>query len=346
MNIKWFSFFLLVLALFMISCDSNGSGEDKNKVPVVYSVGDYRNSLDVNVACYWRNDVKIDLGNSTDYSTALDVFSIGSDIYVAGNHIPAGGNQTACYWLNGERVDLGDGVNSSMANSIFVTGSDVYVAGKYKPPSASVQVACYWKNGVRTDLATSIESSEGSYIKVENDIVYVGGSHGSGGSTVYCYWIDGVISNLSEYYDHNITSFDVDGEDLYMGGNYLTDISNPDIPCIWKNGTKITLASGVLSAKVESIDIQSNEVYAGGFVRDASNYINACIWNNGVRTDIANIARVYTIALNGEDFYAGGYTGTISDGQASYWLNGELIALGSGLTESRIFDMVVVLESI
>jgi len=90
-------------------------------------------------ACYWKDDVRIDL-SAGDVCIAYSITVSGDSVYVAGLFWEDG-IQKACYWKDGVRIDLSDGVES-YACSIAVSDGSVYIAGEYYLDNGS-SVVCY-----------------------------------------------------------------------------------------------------------------------------------------------------------------------------------------------------------
>ncbi|MDR1876280.1 MAG: Ig-like domain-containing protein [Flavobacteriaceae bacterium] len=113
----------------------------------VYVAGNYNNASYKSVAALWKNGVKQDFTDGTNYAGASSVFVSGSDVYVAGYEYP-----DVVLWKNGVKqilpatsrsfVKTSSGRGYADVTSIFVSGNDVYVTGvdNDKP--------VLWKNGV------------------------------------------------------------------------------------------------------------------------------------------------------------------------------------------------------
>jgi hypothetical protein len=83
----------------------------------VYAGGRYYDtSLSHEVACYWKNGERVDLGLEKA-SVIQSLFVSGSDVY-AGGLWSNSGVYTACYWVNGVRTDLDE--YNSYVYSIFI----------------------------------------------------------------------------------------------------------------------------------------------------------------------------------------------------------------------------------
>jgi hypothetical protein len=241
----------------------------------VYLAG-YRWGTDHNVACYWKNGERTDLGEGIVY--AITVF--GDNVYTAGSYYnrdiePL--KERPCYWKNGVRFDLANEANEGNAADIAVNGEDVYVVGHYVDNNY-LSNFCYWKNGVCTVL--------------ESDTAPWGGMREAGsiqvsGNDVYCirypggrgYWKNGipVLDSFENARTKNIFVLD---NDVYVTGHYQSrDYSsgkNNTVACYWKNGEKTDLFRGSPA---------SSFVSSGGSVftaasRDADNNQIFSYWKN------------------------------------------------------------------
>ncbi|NLJ04962.1 MAG: hypothetical protein GX435_04530, partial [Exilispira sp.] len=83
-------FFLILLFSMFYSCPN-----PVEPVTTVYIAGYYNNGSE-DIACYWKDETKVDLETSSK-SKANSIYVSGSDIYVAGYYYN-GTNNIACYW--------------------------------------------------------------------------------------------------------------------------------------------------------------------------------------------------------------------------------------------------------
>lgn len=76
----------------------------------VYAVGFYNkenSSYGRKIAVYWKNGVRIELGDNAASSVANGIFIDGEDVYVVGTIAGSTSNiQSACYWKNGKLTIL------------------------------------------------------------------------------------------------------------------------------------------------------------------------------------------------------------------------------------------------
>ncbi|SFN08184.1 hypothetical protein SAMN05421594_0884 [Chryseobacterium oleae] len=160
--------FLLLLLTFLISChDTDPDPVQKNVVSFdVYVAGKENNK-----ACYWKNNVKVDLVNGTNIDPKKIIVE-NNNVYVF-----ADGN----FWKNNTKYDLysylGLPSNSKLQiRNFYVKNNDIYAVGTLRGTAIYPIEHCYWKNGVKNVLFTQTNSNTGGYltdITVHNSDVYV-----------------------------------------------------------------------------------------------------------------------------------------------------------------------------
>jgi hypothetical protein len=264
------------------------------------------------------------------------------DIYVAGHK-----NSQATYWKNGQQVSLKSGLNNSSATSLAVVGTDVYVAGwEGDFFMYGYNKAKYWKNGNEV-LLTGATGAGASSITVAGGEVYVAGWEFKGNKTVAKYWKNGqAISLTNGITDAEATGIVVAGGDVYVAGWEIE--GNNTVAKYWKNGQAISLATGP-SAYAYSIAVNGSDVYVAGAeyygMRAAVKY-----WKNGQEVALTSGSATYaqgtSIAISGSDVYVAGWYGDVygsaggSESKASYWKNGQEVALTNGTTYAHASSIV------
>ncbi len=145
------------------------------------------------VACYWRNGVRIELDES--YSVGTDVSVSGGDVYVSGHF-----SNRPCYWRNGARIDLETRADFPFgaAQAIHAAWGMVHVAG-WMRDSRRGSVPCLWSDGVRRELevADAAAGGQAHSLFVEGNDCYVAGWSSSTTPFRPCYWKNGVRTDLS-----------------------------------------------------------------------------------------------------------------------------------------------------
>ena len=140
--------FLIILLTVFLSCSKSDDPADslseiisgKNLYIAGYINDENKNSL----ACYWKNDIRVDLGEGQ----LTDITVSEGKVYSCGYSYGGG----ASYWIDDNPYDL-EG-NGAETYSIEVYNGDVYVAGRDNG-------ACYWKNGTKIKLSGGDSSAYG-----------------------------------------------------------------------------------------------------------------------------------------------------------------------------------------
>jgi hypothetical protein len=178
------------------------------------------------------------LQDEGDLGVIQSTFSIGNDIYAAGND----NDDNAAYWKNGVLNVLAprNAQTAPFAFSLYVSGDDVYVGG--------IDIndgPCYWKNGVITVLKTTDSGdyvSQARSIFVSGSDVYVVGNYygaTTGGYLFPAYWKNGVEYDLpmnGAAYGMANAIF-VSGSDVYVVGQTTSGA------VYWKNSVETILSS-------------------------------------------------------------------------------------------------------
>lgn len=160
--------FLLLLLIFMISCQDNDLDPLQKNV-ASYDV--YVAGMENNKACYWKNSVKVDLVSGNNIGPRKVIVE-NNNVYVFAD---------GSFWKNNTKYDfssyLGAAPNSTIRiRDFYVKNNDVYVVGNIRGTSIYPIEHCYWKNGVKNVLFTETGSSTSGYltdITVHNTDVYV-----------------------------------------------------------------------------------------------------------------------------------------------------------------------------
>lgn len=153
---KTFILPFLFLLTFFVSCSTNNDTETLEKNVASYDV--YVAGMENYKACYWKNNIKMNLV-SPDSTTANKIVVENNDVHVLGK-TRQNFNGSYYHWKNNIRQDLGQylGIPSSAHYQILdmaIDNNDDYFIGYYdtSSPIANERYAfCIWKNGVRTIL--------------------------------------------------------------------------------------------------------------------------------------------------------------------------------------------------
>ncbi len=330
--------------------------------PVVYVAGGYgTGEFEKDTACYWKNNIQIDLLPAGARTSAIYV--LGNNVFVAG-HYKKGNSTTACYWKNGIKTDLS--TDEGYTSSIFAKENDVFIAGHY--PKGDIARGCYWKNGVKVDLSNdSTESTFTRSIYVSGEDVFVAGFYRSTSNDKLviraCYWKNGIRTICGDSSDaYSIaTSITVDGNNVYIAGEALTR-KDEEIGCYWINGknkTNVIVLPSPLAKKrvriftiyeqarpiflderynliqsmvlIGSIAVQDSTVYIAGECNIKGKTV-ACFWKNGMLIELPGTTKSTTatsMVINGAEIYIVG-----DDGGACYWKNGVKVQLSGKAQKS------------
>ena len=152
---------LLILSIFIVvSCGEEGDSVSARKEFIpdkdVYIGGYINNSSGQQIACYWKNGVRFDLGEGE----VSDLVVVEGKVYAVGYNF--GGN--ASYWVDNEQFEL-EGTGNAEAYAIAVHDGDVYTAGRDNG-------AAYWKNTKKNKLSGGDSSGYGIAVK-DNGNVFV-----------------------------------------------------------------------------------------------------------------------------------------------------------------------------
>ncbi len=260
---------------------------DNIGTPTVYTAGYAGNGMAAK-ACYWVNDVKIDLigdGVSDHESYANSIYVYNGSVHVAGVY-RTDTTDVAVYWVNGVKQPdlLGTGYFSN-AYSIFVSDGKVYIAGTYHPGPGTKRIACYWVDGIlQPDLSDGSVSASATSIFVSEGKVYIAGfQYDFDDPTMRgFYWVDGVQYVIGDYCQP--WSIAVSGGTVYTAGLFGPPGPNNDKGSYWTNSTRNEL-QGIPKHSViaNSIYVSEGKVYVAGRLSDGDHWTAACYWVDGVR---------------------------------------------------------------
>jgi len=330
-------------------------------VVTFYRAGNYKDNEGNYIACYWVNNKRIDLTNSTLSKDAMAVRIFVEDgiIYIKGIYKDKVGNQIHCYWINGERMDSPVQSPPSVytdIKAIFLQDGKIYTLGYYLD-SYGNRIPCYWINEERKDLdSTGIpDRFVADRIRVQDGKVYVTGHYFRKYFDIIekFYWVDGKRTDLGLGSINSI--FEKDGV-IYTAGSYKVneDEEGPGNACYWINGERKTLPIPLLTrfSSVKSIYIHDEKIYMLGYYyirKGGYNNGKDCYWVNGERTDLTpnSDSDIYSIFVDKNKIYTVGRykgAGLFPKRRACYWVNGKRKKLsdpGNIFESSRALDIKV-----
>jgi hypothetical protein len=306
--------FLIILLTVFLSCSKSDDPADslseiisgKNLYIAGYINDENKNSL----ACYWKNDIRVDLGEGQ----LTDITVSEGKVYSCGYSYGGG----ASYWIDDNPYDL-EG-NGAEAYSIDVYNGDVYVAGRDNG-------ACYWKNGTKIKLSGGDSSAYGIAVRENGDIFAAGYYVNNHHFIIPAVWKNGKRINLSvpKHGDGEVKAVKIfNGTPYYFGMTMKPNNMTGYVPkaSYWSGGKRTDLTNG---------GGFNQSIYGGegngGFISDGNIYVA------GIIDHIAN----------------GGDNGEIVQGSggtyAHYWINGDKFDLVGGewnnMWVSNAYDIAV-----
>ncbi|WP_294203273.1 hypothetical protein [uncultured Chryseobacterium sp.] len=192
--------FLFLLTL-IFSCTPNDNDEILEKNVASYDV--YVAGMENYKACYWKNNIKINLF-SPDSTTANKILIENNDVHVLGK-TRANFNGSYYYWKNNVRLNLEQylGIPAGHYYKILdmaVDGNDTYFIGYYdtlSPVAVQKYAFCLWKNGIKTELNTSDNIIyDDSKISVFNHQSYVSARIRNAGTIESGYYVNSLFHTI------------------------------------------------------------------------------------------------------------------------------------------------------
>lgn len=307
---------LLILSIFIVvSCgeegDSINAGIEFVPNNNVYVGGYIINSSDQQIACYWKNGERFELGEGE----VSDLVVVDGKVYAVGYNY--GGN--ASYWVDNEQFEL-EGTGNAEAYAIAVHDGDVYTAGRDNG-------AAYWKNTKKNKLSGGDSSGYGIAVKQNGD-VFVGGYYVSHHNAIPARWKNGNRSNLSRPSGGDGEIQDVkiyNGTPYYFGMTMKPNsmVGLPPKASYWRGNARNDMPNG----GGWQIGIYGGESY-GGFVDSTGVYV------------AGKIEWIAEYDENTEDNTKPGTGGSY----AHYWINGNKVDLPGGIYNnfwvSTAYDIV------
>lgn len=272
-----------------------------------YVAGFTRNSQDLPVPCYWKNEARTDLDVWPNHGgKAESIVVVGTHVYIAGsNYSDALKATVPCLWEDEACTELSVIPTtyyterlSGEAFSIWVEGTHTYIAG-YSNDSNDWMVPALWTDGVRTDLSKVHSLGHGVATGVQcvnGNVVVAGWTQTNTKIYVPCYWQNGVRTDL------NILGPCQNGiaEGVFLSGNNIHFAgytwNNPlQVPCTWNNGIQSNLGGAANQrGYAKGIFVLSDDVFAAGYAYKTNPYVEfPCFWKNGIRTDLPAIDASY-----------------------------------------------------
>lgn len=284
-------------------------------------------------------------------SDVLAVAVSGTDIYVGGYFLDAGGNPNAdqiARWDGTQWLALGTGMNDNVL-AIAISGTDIYAGGYFTNAGGNPNAdrIARWDGSQWHPLGTGLNGGV-SAIAISGTEVYVGGNFtDAGGNPDADYiarWDGSQWLALGTGLNDVALAIAISGTDVYVGGFFTDGGGNPDADYIarWDGTQWHSLGTG-MNYWVCALKFTGINVYAGGYFTDVGGNPDAdyiARWDGSqwlaLGTGLNYI--VNEISISGTDVYAGGFfTDAGGNPNADYiarWDGAQWHALGTGLNNS------------
>lgn len=261
------------------------NGED---VYVTGNVTTTNAGLEFQQACYWKNNVKVNVSHSVsaaggNKAMVEAITIIGSEVFAVGNIATAVGSPSRIVlWRNGISSFV-SATSSSVyyyATSISVFNNDVYVSGNGLIRGDSK--AALWKNGVVTELSSGL-SEVATVIANANGVHTLFLEYGSGGTSVLKYRKNDALTTISSQ-QPSMGDMNIKGNDVYVTGAEKTTEGN-NKAFYWKNGAKTELVDGnnKIAGKIKFG--RNGDIF---IAEKPTDYRELTYWKNKVKATLGN----------------------------------------------------------
>ncbi|MCL6539238.1 MAG: hypothetical protein K6T87_01380 [Roseiflexus sp.] len=265
-----------------------------------------------------------------------DIKFSGSDVYIGGDFINAGGNNANDYlirWTGSAFVPPGSetaGPLNGTVSAVVVSGTEVFVGGIFTN-AGNVPGANYvakWNGTTWSGLLSGTLGINGPFVStiaLSGTDVYVGGNFtdagGVPGANSIARWNGSTWNAVgpTPSITGTVTTIAISGTEVFAGGIFFNagGVTGADNIARWNGTTWSGLLSGTfgISGTVTTIALSGTNVYVGGAFTNAGGVTGAnriARWNSANSTwnrlGAANAinATVNTIAIIGTDVYVGG----------------------------------------
>lgn len=299
------------------------------------------------------------LGGTPLTSEVAAILVNGSDVYVGGDFLDAGGNLNADYiakWNGTAWSALGNGVlgNAALNNQVFsikIIGANIYAAGAFTDAGTDTNAdyIAKWNGSVWSALGNAPLDNAVYTTAVSGTDLYVGGAFlnvaGDPNADFIAKWDGTAWSTLGTTpLDNGVFTIAVSGANIYVGGTFTAagGVTGADRIAKWDGSAWFALGSG-LNDTVQAIAVSGTDVYAGGIFLDAGGDANAdhiAKWDGSVWSALGSGLNdvVFAITTNGTDIYAGGdFTdagGDVRADKVARWNGTSWDRLGAGLNDT------------
>ena len=312
----------------------------------------YIGGNDNSTACYWLNGEQISIVGDgwvgASWVTDIYVEKDGT-VHCGGREGSMGG--MAAYWSEEMGWNMFQPYNDCYGNTTGVTvdeeTGDFYFSAYHYFANADwsqTTVAGYHKNGLWYPL-TSEETGYGQSgaIAFQNGNLYMMLQDNG----TWYYLINDERHELDLMGEENyVSSMYVKGDDVYVGGWYLTQAGGEYIyaPCYWKNGEGVELAVEYACPYAIYVDEEDN-VWLAGAKGPGLNRCAAYWKNNEPSVDLSSYNNGCAGSINVIDgnIIITGFEGAYPDNSVlKYWINGEETAITDGSTSCSCEAAVII----
>ena len=313
----------------------------------------YIGGNDNSTACYWLNGEQISIipGDAWVGNTWVTDIYVEKDgtVHCGGREGSMGG--MAAYWSEEMGWNMFQPYNDCYGNTTGVTvdeeTGDFYFSAYHYFANADwsqTTVAGYHKNGLWYPL-TSEETGYGQSgaIAFQNGNLYMMLQDNG----TWYYLINDERHELDLMGEENyVSSMYVKGDDVYVGGWYLTQAGGEYIyaPCYWKNGEGVELAVEYACPYAIYVDEEDN-VWLAGAKGPGLNRCAAYWKNNEPSVDLSSYNNGCAGSINVIDgnIIITGFEGAYPDNSVlKYWINGEETAITDGSTSCSCEAAVII----
>ncbi len=319
----------------------------------MYAVGMYLNKYGKDqIACVWKDGVRIDLKEPGYNCAAHSYFTIDGDEYVIGTRKLGFGTikSAVCCWKNGNIsyiTDTNDICNYNI-RSTAVNGNDIYIIGSKTFNSGAMDDPVIWKNGEEVSIIGLQDKATLHDIVIVNNDILICGSVFQANEIRACYWRNSYPHILKANDKECVaTKLFVQGSDVYIAGYTINSAESKMSAGYWHNETFAALPTGNTSYQryvATGIAVHNKTVYTIGHYITDDYFQQGLFWKNDEVTILADSEKYvsyYGIQIQNEDIYLFGFEETAlhTTGYACYWKNSVKTYLDNTNYFSVAYDM-------
>ncbi|MDD2942505.1 MAG: carboxypeptidase-like regulatory domain-containing protein [bacterium] len=276
------------------------------------------------------------------------IIASGTDVYVGGSFLDAGGNPDAdnvARWDGSAWQALGSGL-SEHVRAMKLHGGNLYVGGRFTDAggNAAADKVAFWNGSAWNALGSGL-SDDVLALDASGSDIYVGGSFlnagGNASADRIARWNGASWQALGSGLNSNVAAVKVSGTDVYVGGHFVDAGGNAaaDYIARWTGAAWQPLGPGLPSA-VNTLDVSGTTVYAGGFFTDAGGDTAAdylAVWDGASWSNLGGSVNwlVDAISLISGNVYVGGWLtqagGSVPTHHLAVWNGSVWNAIGSGM---------------